>query len=317
MFKKIRTRPVIMDHDGSADDFLSLILLLSMEHIDLLGVSITPADCYLENALETTLKLLTKAKRTSIEIGIGHFHGINAFPADWRAKPKILNALPDLIGIDTNPDPSAFRNSQELIIEKLLTAQETVTVLMTGPCSSLVQAIEREPKILNHIAEVVWMGGAFDVPGNVVTYNHNSTAEWNVFWDPISAKSLLAHQIPVIFIPLDVTNYVPVTIDFLKKLANQSSHSWANLAGQFWATTLDTIPAYEYTYFMWDVLATSFLHIPEAFTLEEAEVDIVTQGESAGRTYRKANSGYHAKVATDVNKKLFYNYLLGALSTTY
>ena len=41
--------PVLFDHDGSADDFLSLLLLLTMEAVDLQGVSITPADCYAEH----------------------------------------------------------------------------------------------------------------------------------------------------------------------------------------------------------------------------------------------------------------------------
>lgn len=303
-----------MDHDGSADDFLSLILLLSMSNVDLLGITLTPGDCYIENALETTLKILTKANRTDIETGIGHFHGINAFPADWRAKPKILNALPDLINIETAADPLLFRGSREVITEKITASEVPVTVLLTGPCSNLVHAIESNPEIINNIKEVVWMAGAFDVPGNVVTYNADGTAEWNVFWDPVSAKKLLKLNIPLTFVPLDATNEVPVATEFLKSLATQSDSFWSRLAGQFWATTLDTIPAYEYIYFMWDVLATSFISIPEAFVTEKAEVDIQTTGPSAGRTFRKEGSGYRVNVATKVDKKIFYDYLLNAFS---
>lgn len=315
--KDMQNKPILMDHDGSADDFLSLILLLSMSNINILAVTLTPADCYIESALETTLKILSKANRTDIEIGIGHLHGINAFPAEWRAKPKILNALPALIQIDTPVDVMAYRNSKEVIIEQVLASKEPVTVLMTGPCSNLVQAIEAKPTIVNHIAEIVWMAGAFEVPGNVMAYNQNGTAEWNMFWDPFSAQSLLNYHIPITFIPLDVTNHVPVTLDFLKRLAWQSEHFWSDLAGQFWATTLDTIPAYEYTYFMWDVLATSFLAIPEAFNLEDAEIDIDTIGASAGRTYRREGSGQWASIATGVNKELFYDYLLTAFAALF
>ncbi|MEM1136456.1 MAG: nucleoside hydrolase [Bacteroidota bacterium] len=311
----MKNRQVIMDHDGSADDFLSLVLLLTMPHINTLGITITPADCYIENALATTLKILAKAKKPDIKIGIGNFHGINAFPADWRAKPKMLNALPSLIGIEVPADVTAFKPANDLIEEQLLNALSPITILMTGPCSNLVHALERNSKIANNIEEVVWMGGAFDVPGNVLTYNHDGTAEWNVFWDPVSAHSLLKYDIPITFIPLDVTNDVPVSIDFLKRLANQSHHFWSNLAGTFWATTLDTIPAYEYTYFMWDVLATSYLYLQEAFTLEEREIDIVPKGASAGKTYWKKGSGHFVKVAKKVDKRLFYSYLLEAFST--
>lgn len=312
----MKSKPIIMDHDGSADDFLSLILLISMSKFNILGITITPADCYIENALETTLKILAKAKKTEIEIGLGNFHGINAFPADWRAKPKILNALPDLIGIETMVDKMDFRDSKEVIIDKLLASQEPVSVLLTGPCSNLVHAIENNPKIIHQIAEVVWMGGAFNVPGNVRAYNQNGTAEWNVFWDPLSAHSLIRFGLPITFIPLDVTNSVPVTIDFLKKLAYKSDFFWANLAGQFWATTLDTIPAYEYIYFMWDALATSYLSIPEAFTIEEAEIEIDKKGANAGRTYRRENSGNLVKIATKVNNAQFYDFLLKSFPAT-
>ncbi|MEL6562495.1 MAG: nucleoside hydrolase [Bacteroidota bacterium] len=311
----MQKRSVIFDHDGSADDFLSLILLLSMPDVEIIGISITPADCYIENALETTLKLLERAGKSEIEIGIGNFHGINAFPSHWRAKPKVINALPSLIGIEVEGNPTQFIDSVELITRKILSSNDPVTIMMTGPCSNLVHAIRENADLVHHIEEVIWMGGAFDVPGNVATYNHNGTAEWNVFWDPISAKDLLKYGLNIVFVPLDATNDVPVSMDFLKELANHREHQWADLAGQFWATTIDTIPAYEYIYFMWDVLATSYLAIPNAFVFESMEVDIEAVGPSAGRTVRKEGSNQFAKVAMNVNKETFYDYLINTLTT--
>ena len=304
---------VILDHDGSVDDFRSLILLLANPEIDILGISITPADCYAENALETTRKILAKAGRSGIAIGVGDFHGINAFPADWRARPKILNAFPSLIGVETNRNDVI--SSDALMTEKLLTTEEQVTVLMTGPCSNLVRAVQSNMDVVHGIEKVLWMGGAFDVPGNVATYNHDGSAEWNVFWDPLSASTLLEYGLEIVFIPLDVTNQVPVTKAFLKELARHSDSFWADLAGHFWATTLDTIPAYEYIYFMWDVLATSYLTIPDAFVLERMEIDVVETGPSAGRTVRKPGSKQFAQVATKVDKEMFYDYLIEAFTS--
>ncbi len=306
-----KAKQVIFDHDGSADDFLSLMLLLSMEHVDIAAVTITPADCYAENALETTLKILALTNKTGIDIGISSFHGVNAFPAEWRARPKVLNALPLMINVETKPGATRMAESRNIIAEKIGSAARPVTVLMTGPCSSLVQAIEDNPGIVDRISEVVWMGGAIDVPGNVRTYNHDNSAEWNVFWDPVASHKLLQYQLPLTLVPLDVTNHVPVNIAFLKSLALQSSFLYSNLAGQFWATTIDTIPSYEYTYFMWDVLATSYLAIPEAFTIERTELEIAGKGPNAGQTYRKPGSGQWVGVARHVDKACFYNYLLG------
>ncbi|AUD07584.1 nucleoside hydrolase [Spirosoma pollinicola] len=302
---------ILFDHDGSADDFLSLLLVLSMKHVELIGISITPADCYEESALETTRKLLSLTNRPTIPLGVGQFHGINAFPAHWRAKPQILNALPDLITIETEHSP--VPDSKAMIIESLLASSQPVTVLMTGPCSNLVQAIEENPQICSRIKQVIWMGGAVDVGGNVQTYNHDGSAEWNVFWDPISSSKLLTYDLPLILIPLDVTNTVAVDLAFLDRLARQKRTLYTQLAGQFWATTIDSIPAYEYTYFMWDVLATSYLGIPHAFTLESIELSIVAKGASAGRIHRQAGSGQWVQVAKAVDQHAFYDYLFDQL----
>ncbi|OUJ72838.1 nucleoside hydrolase [Hymenobacter crusticola] len=306
-------RPVLFDHDGGVDDFLSLLLLLHMQHVELLGVSVTPADCYLENALLTTHKLLALAQRSDVEVSGGNYHGVNAFSSDWRAKPKILNALPSMINVEVEANAAHYDDNTAFIIRQLEAARAPVTFLITGPCSSLVHTLGKAPSLREKIAEVVWMGGAVDVIGNVKTYNHDGSAEWNVFWDPISAHKLFRSGLPITLVPLDVTNTVPVSFDFLKKLASQADYFFSNLAGQFWATTIDTIPAYEYTYFMWDVLTTSYLAIPNAFQLEMIELEVAPSGPAAGNTYRKPGSGQWVKTAVGVRKEEFYEFLFDLL----
>jgi purine nucleosidase len=114
--------------------------------------------------------------------------------------------------------------------------------------------------------------------------------------------------------PVPGHHTVPVSRTFLQRLARHAAHPWACLAGQFWATTVDTIPAYEYTYFMWDVLATSYLAIPDAFQTECIELDIVASGPSAGRTKRKPGSGQWVNVAQQVDEAAFYAYLFQQLT---
>jgi len=304
--------PVLFDHDGGVDDFLSLLLLLTMPQVELLGVSITPADCYAEPALETTTKLLHLLGQPQVPVSVGQYHGVNAFPSAWRAQPRMLNALPHLLTLppeadQPHPDP---RPSPVVLAAQLAAATQPVTVLLTGPCSTLVQALALAPELASRIGQVVWMGGAIDVPGNVRTYNQNGSAEWNVFWDPIAAAQLLTYGLPLVLIPLDVTNQVPVNLAFLRQLAQQASHPLSHLAGQFWATTVATIPTYEYTYFMWDVLATTYLAIPKAFEVETLELAIIPTGASAGRTLRQPGSGQWVQVAKHVDTAAFYAYLL-------
>jgi len=203
-----------MDHDGGVDDILSAVLLLTMNDVEIIGINVTPADCFIEPAVESTYKMLHLFGRTDIPVGRSDQHGVNAFPSEWRARPEVINALPMLINIDNPTDTYALPNAVDLLIDKLTSASKPVTILMTGPCSNLTEAMKRTPQIRHKIKQVIWMGGAFRTQGNVQTYQHNGTAEWNVFWDPKSSQELFTFELPLVCIPLDVTNHVPVNKAF-------------------------------------------------------------------------------------------------------
>lgn len=308
---------LLFDHDGGVDDLLSLMLLLSMDQIEIKGISITPADCIADYATESTQKLLALFKQTNIPVAVGQYHGINAFPLEWRAGPMALNAFPMMINVDITTQQLVTGGSINLLAEQLEKAETPVKILLTGPCSNLVRTLHKFPDLGSKIKEVIWMGGAVDTAGNVVTYNHNSTAEWNVYWDPISAQQLFEMEVPVTLFPLDVTNVVPVNFEFLKALATQSDYDLSHLAGQFWATTLNTIPAYEYTYYMWDILATSYLGIPDAFQFEDIELSVSTTAPNAGQTFRAKGGGNWVRVAKTVDKEAFYQYILNQFNTNF
>ena len=305
---------VFMEHDGAIDDLLSQMLVLSMQNQELLGINVTPADCFIEPALESTYKLLQLFGRTDIAIGRSDHQGLNAFPNEWRARPEVINVLPMLINLPAPPDPYAYPEATDLLIEKLLEAERPVSILITGPGVNVVNAIKKDARIKAKIKQIVWMAGAFKTQGNVQTFQHNGTAEWNVYWDPKSSKELFEVELPLICIPLDVTNHVPVNKAFLSRLAKQSSHILSNLAGQLWALTIDTIPSYHYVYFMWDMLATSYLTIPGKFTLESVKAVVSDRPPNAGQTVLTP-SGHPLKIAVDVDKEAFYAYILEQFKT--
>lgn len=302
-----------MEHDGAIDDILSQLLLLTMENIELIGINVTPADCFLEPAVESTYKILQLFGRTDIPIGICNEHGVNAFPSAWRARPEIINALPMLINLEYEIDPYELEDGKDLLCKTIIDQSEPVTILMTGPCTNLVKAIQQNPQVKDKIEEIVWMGGAFRTQGNVQTYQHDGSAEWNAFWDPASTKKMFEMELPLTCIPLDATNQVPVNKDFLSQLANQTDSEISKLAGQLWAMTIDTIPSYHYVYFMWDTLATSYLSLKEYFDVEHVNAKVSSKPPNEGQTMLDTD-GYKVRIASNVNKKKFYDYLLNQLN---
>src|SRR5919108_5951771 len=77
-------RPVLMSHDGGVDDFLALVLLLTFPEVEVLGISVTPADCYIEPAVNATRKILDLMGRSDIPVAESTVRGLNPFPRAFR-----------------------------------------------------------------------------------------------------------------------------------------------------------------------------------------------------------------------------------------
>ena len=305
-------RTVLFDHDGGVDDLLALMMLLAMPHIDLVGVVVTPADCFLRPAVSASLKVLRFFDRTDIELSQGSLFGVNPFPRAWRAHAYAIDALPILNDSDADLSISVGEPGHEFLARKLRKVTQPVTVLITGPVTNLAAALAKEPELAAKVEEVVWMGGALKVGGNVRDYEHDGSAEWNAYWDPPATYSLwqTGKALPITLFSLDATDHVRVTMDFLQRLARQRQYPLSDLAGQCWALTVGSIPAYEYIYHMWDTLTTGYLGAPECITFRPARTEVISEGPSAGRIQEVAEGGRAIKAAAAVNVEAFLEYVL-------
>lgn len=299
-------KPVLMDHDGAIDDFLAMMLMLTMPEVEPIGIVVTPADCYPKAAVSVTRKILDLMGKSEINVAESTVRGINPFPPEFRRDCLIIDNFPLLNETETITAPLASLTGTEFTINCLQNAATPITLMITGPLTTIAEAIKTNPTILNNIQEIVWMGGALKVGGNVekaFALEHDGTAEWNVFWDAISAKQIWDTTIPITLCPLDITNTVPVTPEFIKKLARQRQYSISDLAGMCYSLAIPQ------TYYCWDILATAYLARPEFYTVIEQETDIIPTGINQGKTIIKPG-GRKIKVMTDVDKSKFYTYLL-------
>ena len=57
-------RRVFLDHDGGVDDFLALLLLCSYGDVELIGVSVTPADTIIEAVRSGVLSAIDRAEES-------------------------------------------------------------------------------------------------------------------------------------------------------------------------------------------------------------------------------------------------------------
>lgn len=297
---------VLMDHDGGVDDYLATMLLLTMEHIELLGVVVTPADCYIQPAVSATRKIIDLMGFSHIPVAESTVRGINPFPRLYRRDSFIVDHLPILNQNEFIDTPLVNQPGQDFMVKVLRAAPAPVTLMVTGPLTTVAVALDQAPDIAAKIEKIVWMGGALNVPGNVeksLEAGQDGSAEWNVYWDAVSAARVWQTQIEIIMCPLDLTNNVPVTSDLVQKMGKQRHYPISDLAGQCYALVIPQ------DYYFWDVLATAYLGHPEFYQVQEWETEIITTGISQGRT--KVVSGGRKILAMDqVDKDAFYAYIL-------
>jgi purine nucleosidase len=297
---------VLFSHDGGLDDYLCILLLSTMENIHLLGVSITPADCYIEPATSATRKILAFTGLDSVPVAASTVRGLNPFPRALRRTSFQVDNLPILNHGRNSIAPLVKESGQEFIVKVLREADEPVTFLETGPLTTLAAALDLAPDIESKIARIVWMGGALNVRGNVspfVDFNVDGSAEWNAYWDPIAAHQVWQTSIPIVMCPLDITNNVPLTGEFMDRLAQNYHCPYSDFAGQCYALVRSQ------PYYFWDVLTTAYLARPDLFTTREWQTVIIPTGPSQGRT-KVEEGGRTVTALHEVKVADFYDYII-------
>ena len=74
---ELKERLVFYDHDGGLDDIICLLMLMEMKNIKIIGMAITPGNCFLKMACETCLKILSLYSNTDVEVAKANFYGQN------------------------------------------------------------------------------------------------------------------------------------------------------------------------------------------------------------------------------------------------
>jgi pyrimidine-specific ribonucleoside hydrolase len=275
--------PLVVDTDLASDDIVAIASLAVDPRVDLLAVSVSgTGEVTCPRGAEIATALLLELGRPDVPVACGvsdPLSGDRQFPADWREAAD--NAwdlqLPDVTMPDDVPD------AVTLMAAELADAGRPVTVLTLGPLTDVAELLTEQPDTIATITRVVVMGGAVDVPGNVELDGAAATsvAEWNFYVDPRAADIVVASGAPVTLVALDATNGVPVTDGALELLA-------ANDVTSATAVARHLFERYPPPY-LWDPLAAIAVTDPDLLPSREVTLDVLTEGEDAGRTIERAD----------------------------
>jgi pyrimidine-specific ribonucleoside hydrolase len=306
-----RVVDLVVDTDVGSDDIMALLYLAQRPDVRLRAVTVSGTGlAHCEAGVRNVLALLELADASDdIPIACGRetpgpIAGeawTGAFPAEWRS------ATDDLYGISLpqpvrEPTPSP---ADEVIMDAL--DEGGVSLLALGPLTNVSDALA-DPDTGPKIDDIVIMGGALHVPGNVP---ETSGGEYNVWADPAAADTVFRSAIPVTLVPLDASNHVPVTSFFADALADRHGTPEADMVWRLFEAQPYLTGG---TDFFWDPLAAVVATGSVNGTVERRHVEVlVGSGAETGSLVERPD-GASVDVVLDVDADAFEREFLGTLA---
>lgn len=300
---------VYLNHDAGVDDLVSLFLLTQMNGITVTGVSVTPANGYLEPGVDASRKIIDRFSSYPIEVAKSNSRGENLFPHDWRLHTFTVDALPILNESGKIDAPLSNLNAHQHMVETLMATKGKTTLLFTGPLTDLARALDESPEIEDKIEKLIWMGGTFLDNGNVKEPEHDGSAEWNAFWDPSAVQRVWASGLQIDMVALESTQQVPLTVEVRNKWAVERKYEGLDFIGQCYATVPPLVHVEtNSTYYLWDVLAAATVGNADLVKSKQVKSTVVTEVPSQGKTAISEN-GRTVNVVYDVATLDFFEYI--------
>jgi purine nucleosidase len=273
-------RRVVIDTDPGIDDAMAIAVAAVAPQIDLVALTTVFGNHRLEVTTANAIRVLD-------------FLGVDDVPVVAGADRPLMRPIgppatfvhgDDALGDIGLPGPSRTplsdaRAAVQLIDLARATPGE-VTLLTIGPLTNLALAVRLEPELVTLLDEVVVMGGAAFVGGNVTP-----AAEANIWNDPEAAEIVLGAGFPLTMIGLDVTHEILADVEWLDRCgrlgtrAGDLVHRTAPTYVDFHRRTdgLDGIHCH-------DVATVAYLLRPELFETRSLPVRVATSGVAAGAT---------------------------------
>jgi inosine-uridine nucleoside N-ribohydrolase len=312
---------VILDVDTGTDDAVALMTAALSPDLELIGATTVNGNTTIEYTTENTLRVVDFIGLPEIPVHRGMDRPLVRTDVKRGMAERIHGDMLDLPpasnGATVQPE-----HAVDWLIETYLGSDGDIVLCPVGPLTNIAMAIQREPRIVEKIPEIVIMGGAHD-HGNIT-----ASAEFNIWLDPEAARIVVNCGAPIRMVPLDATHRALVSTDDAARLRALGTPA-GEAAARF---VLQRIDGYDATQPMprrgdalaapvHDALAVCAIIDPSILTTEHIPVDVETRAElSIGRTVCdfRFRSGKPANVhfAMDADEPKFNRMLLEILGRT-
>lgn len=324
---------VILDTDMVMlyDDGVAMMMLARHPDIDLLGVTVVPGNTWVAEGTAYALRQLELLGQSDIPVAMGVPYPLRAGRYEAiKLEQQMFGYSSPYIGCFSRREPAAWRDvyrkefkvspqmepisthAVTFLIDTIKAHPHEVTVMPIGPCTNLAIAIRMAPEIVPLIKGVVYMGGAFDVPGNTTP-----AAEFNWWFDPEAAKmTVRAPFADQLIVGLEVCEKVRFNQRIFKRITAGNTPI-GRLFKETYGPQFEKDPTY--TRLVWDTITAAVVIDPTLITEEETRwVDVnsdytLDYGRSLGYKKKGPAGTQKARILKSIDETRFWDLMVGRL----
>ena len=260
-------QPIIIDTDPGIDDAAAISFALNHPEFDLKMISTVNGNVGIEKTTANALK-------------IKRFFNSDV-PVHRGASQPLLSAIVDASEVhgesgmegytfpEINESDLDSTHAVEAMRDVLLKSETPITLIPIGPLTNIALLLMTYPEVKAYIKEIVLMGGSAS-RGNVTPL-----AEFNIYCDPEAAQIVFNSGLPITMIGLDVARSSSLTHETINELKSINETGkmlhqlFKHYRGDDFEKGINVYDAYTLLY---------LLH-PEHFDVQEADVQIETDGK--------------------------------------
>jgi len=276
-------RKIVIDCDPGIDDAMAIILALQHPAFEVVGITTMFGNASVDQATRNALTVVELSGRI-----IPVYKGAAApLQVALEPPPDFVHGK-DGLGNTGQPVPKAAprpKSAAQFLADSASAAPGQLTIVAVGRLTNLAQAITLDAKFTSNVKEVVVMGGAFHVPGNV-----SPVAEANISGDPHAADIVLSAPWRVTMLALNTTTKVKLNDEILTRIRDTSRRYgrfvWS--ISRFYMDFHKNVNHVAGGFYVHDPSAVMYLIAPEIFTTRMGPVRVATEGIAIGETIMPA-----------------------------
>ena len=272
---------MIIDTDPGVDDALAIAFAALHPEIELLGLTTVYGNVSVDQATQNAGYLLGLLDQKQVPVAKGEATPSVQTPHNF---PDFVHGKNGFGDIDV-AYPADFKpideHAADFIVRMINENPGEIILVPIGPLANIGLALKKDPSIAQKVKQVVIMGGAAHVAGNV-----SPAAEANIWNDPHAAQAVFEAPWPIVMVGLDVTYQTIMPNEPMERIAAAAPKVGGFLQQicAFYANFYRNVAGFD-GFSLHDPATVMYVTNPELFKTERGQIEVVKEGAGAGKTF--------------------------------